>query len=75
MLALYPAGLAFSCPSEPTKSFVVNLAQIKRVDDDGIEAYPHDFFHFKVGNDSDEMTHQLFIRWLDAVRSKPVTGN
>jgi len=75
VLALYPAGLQFFCLSDPSKNVVVNIAQIKRIDNDGIEAYPHDLYHFKVGDDSEEKTHQLFARWLDAVRVKPSTGN
>jgi hypothetical protein len=63
ILALEPSSVVFSCPTDQNRSLSVDLAQVKGVDHDGIEAFRNEKFHFKIAGRNEEELHQLFLDW------------
>jgi hypothetical protein len=63
-LTLAVSQVAFSCPTDESKSFMVQRAEVKSVDGDGIELFSKKKLHFDIAGKTDEETHALFVRWL-----------
>ena len=62
-LWLQPTGLAYECTNDGSKSVAVSLEQLKGLDDDGIEALPHEKYHFRIDGQSKDDTRALFADW------------
>lgn len=65
-LALSNNGLHFSCPGEPDIN--VPLAQIDRVDKDGIRLLSGKKYHFKIADDHTAVVESIFDNWLEKAR-------
>lgn len=65
-LVLSNEGLHFSCPGQPDIN--VPLAEIDRLDKDGIRLVSGKKYHFKISDDDKAQIETIFGDWLDKAR-------
>lgn len=65
-LALSNEGLHFSCPGE--SDINVPLAEIDRVDKDGIKLISGKKYHFKISDNRGAAVESIFGDWLEKAR-------
>jgi hypothetical protein len=64
MLTLGTSRINYVCSEDQSKGVSVDRTQVRMVDNDGIQLYSNQKYHFKIAGKSKDEVHQLFEQWL-----------
>jgi hypothetical protein len=80
-LTFTASRIDFSCPNDPSKGISIMRGKVRKIDNDGVQLFTNDKYHFKIPGSTSEQVKQLFSSWLngsisvDAVTSGPVQAS